>query len=593
MQTITRDTRLRASVLGIAAALVVLGTAELGALLVAPESSPLFAVGSLAIDLAPFWLKELMIGLFGTSDKIALFVLLGIVLLALAVLAGLAELWRRWCGLLLLGIVAAVALLAILTRPEATPLWALPTLLGAVAGAGVLGRGRRLLLAWSESRTELSELAELAEIDGLDNAESGDHARTADSASMPHPAHPVVPDLPTEPGVKPRSAEMADSGVVSPGAGGGGALSVRAAEAVRSEAIARRGFLRLVGITSLAAVAVGLGARVMNGSAAAVSAIRSAVKLPRPAVAAPPIPAGAELDVPGISPLITANDDFYRIDIALQVPKIDPATWELRITGLVDTPITVTYEELLALPLEEHITTIACVSNTVGGDLIGTATWLGVPIRDLLARAGVDPSADMVLSSGPDGFTAGTPLEILTDPGRAALLAVGMNGEPLPTEHGFPARMIVPGLFGYVSATKWITSMEVTRFADAEGYWTPRGWSALGPVKTQSRIDTPRRGATVDAAAGTVPIAGVAWAPHTGITGVEVQIDEGPWRAATLATAISDDTWVQWSLLWDAEPGTHTARVRATDASGETQTSDVAPPAPSGATGWDAVTFTV
>lgn len=561
MQPRLREAGLRASALGVTAALAVLGTAELGALVIGPESSPLFAVGSLAIDLAPFWLKEAMIGLFGTGDKVALFVILGFVLLVLAVAAGIAELRRRMLGMGLLGIVALVALIAILTRPEASVLWAVPTLLGALVGVWVLHRGRRLLVEWLQGSSEVADL----------------RAATNDDIGGP-----VAPELEIEPGVKPHTAIMAQPERIA-----------RAAAAVQSEAMARRSFLRLVGVTSATALVVGLGARALNSGAAAVSAIRAAVKLPRPTVAAPAIPANAALDVPGISPLITPNDDFYRIDIALQVPKIDPETWELRIVGLVDTPITMTYEEILALPLEEHVATIACVSNTVGGDLIGNATWLGYPIRDLLARAGPDSSADMVLSSGPDGFTAGTPLEVLTDPARAALLAVGMNGEPLPTEHGFPARMIVPGLFGYVSATKWVTTMEVTRFADADGYWTPRGWSALGPVKTQSRIDTPRRGANVDAGGAAVAIAGVAWAPHTGITGVEVQIDEGPWQDATLATAISDDTWVQWSLLWDAEPGTHTARVRATDASGYTQTSDVAPPAPDGATGWDSITFTV
>ena len=561
MQPRPRGVGLRASALGVTAALAVLGTAELGALLIGPESSPLFAVGSLAIDLAPFWLKEAMIGLFGTGDKVALFVILGLVLLVLAVVAGIAEVRRRRLGMLVLGIVALVALVAILTRPEASVLWAIPTLLGSLVGAWVLQRGRRLLVEWGEASTEVAALR---------------------AASIPDVGDQRAPEMAPEPGVKPHTAMMAQSERIA-----------RASAITQSEAMARRSFLRLVGVTSAAALVVGLGARVMNSGAAAVSAIRAAVKLPRPAVAAPAIPAGAALDVPGITPLITTNDDFYRIDIALQVPRIDPETWELRITGLVDTPISMTYEEILALPLQEHVATIACVSNTVGGDLIGNATWLGYPIRDLLARAGPDPSADMVLSSGPDGFTAGTPLEILTDPARAALLAVGMNGEPLPTEHGFPARMIVPGLFGYVSATKWITTMEVTRFSDAEGYWTPRGWSALGPVETQSRIDTPRRGANVGSESGAVPIAGVAWAPHTGIAGVEVQVDDGPWQEATLATAISDDTWVQWSLLWDAVPGTHTARVRATDTSGYTQTSDVAPPAPDGATGWDSITFTV
>jgi DMSO/TMAO reductase YedYZ molybdopterin-dependent catalytic subunit len=329
----------------------------------------------------------------------------------------------------------------------------------------------------------------------------------------------------------------------------------------------------------------------MNASTAAVSAIRQAIALPAPATAAPEIPPGTSLDVEGITTLITPNEQFYRIDVALQVPQIDPDSWQLKITGLVDTEITIGYAELLALPLTEHITTIACVSNEVGGGLIGNATWLGYPIRELLAQAGPKAGADMVLSSGPDGFSAGTPIEVLTDPNRQALLAVGMNGEPLPTEHGFPARMIVPGLFGYVSATKWVTEMKVTRFADAEGYWTPRGWDALGPVVTESRIDVPLSGQTV--ASGTVAVAGVAWAPHTGISKVEVQIDGGAWQPARLAEAVTADTWIQWVLQWPASAGAHTIAVRATDKSGYTQTQKEAPPAPSGATGWDTIQVTV
>ena len=524
--------RVRAAAVGIAAALAVLGGAELVAALVAPGSSPLFGVGALAIDLAPSWVKDAMIALFGTADKVALFVILGAVVLGLAVLAGIAEVARRFAGAAVLIAVALVALVAILTRTEATPLWALPTIAGTVVGLWVLRVGRRRVLAWSaaeESRAEGSGAAGAAAADG--------------------------------------------------NAGAAGAAGV-----------ARRSFLTFVGSTSAAAILVGVGARVKNAGSAAYTAVRAAIRLPQPAKAAAPVPVGAQLDVPGISPLITPNADFYRIDIALQVPRIDPSTWTLEITGLVDRPLTLTYEELLALPLEEHITTIACVSNTVGGDLIGNATWLGHPVGELLARAGVKPGADMVLSSGPDGFTAGTPLEALTDPRRNALLAVGMNGEPLPEQHGFPARVIVPGLYGYVSATKWVTRLEVTRFADAEGYWTPRGWSARGPIKTASRIDTPRAGAEV--AGGTIAIAGVAWAQHTGIAGVEVQVDDGEWQQATLAPAISDDTWVQWSLPWTATPGPHTARVRATDASGYTQTPDEAPPAPDGATGWHTVEFT-
>jgi hypothetical protein len=288
---------------------------------------------------------------------------------------------------------------------------------------------------------------------------------------------------------------------------------------------------------------------------------------------------------------VTPNGDFYRIDTALRVPQVDPASWTLRVTGLVDEPFELTLDELLALPLTEHHVTLTCVSNEVGGDLVGNARWLGYPVRDLLSRAGVRDEADMVLSTSADGWTASTPLDVLTDPERACLLAVGMNGEPLPPEHGFPARLVVPGLYGYVSATKWVTELKVTTFADDVAYWSTRGWSERGPIKLASRVDTPRAGAPVPA--GVVTVAGVAWAQHTGVVGVEVRVDDGTWRTATLADTVGPDTWRQWSYAWDATPGEHRLTVRATDADGRTQTADVAPPAPDGASGWHEVTVRV
>ena len=321
-----------------------------------------------------------------------------------------------------------------------------------------------------------------------------------------------------------------------------------------------------------------------------MTAVRTALRLPKPAVAAAPIPAGAALKVDGISPLITPNADFYRIDTALVVPQVDPAQWRLRIHGLVAHEVTLTWDELLALPLVEAAATLSCVSNDVGGDLIGNAVWLGYPIRELLAKAQPAADADMVLSTSVDGFTAGTPIEALTDD-RNALLAIGMNGRPLPIEHGFPVRMVVPGLYGYVSATKWVTDLEVTRFDRATAYWTARGWSARGPVKLESRIDVPKSGRALRA--GDTVIAGVAWQPHAGVSAVEVQIDDGPWQRAELAPAISADTWVQWRLPWAATAGQHTLRCRATGADGTVQTADVAPPAPDGATGWHTIDVSV
>ncbi|MFT4306752.1 MAG: molybdopterin-dependent oxidoreductase, partial [Microbacterium sp.] len=321
----------------------------------------------------------------------------------------------------------------------------------------------------------------------------------------------------------------------------------------------------------------------------AVTAVRDALSLPA-AVSTATVPASAELGISGLSPVITPNSDFYRIDTAIVVPEVDPAGWSLRIHGLVANEVTLGWDDLLALPLEESVTTLTCVSNEVGGDLVGTALWLGYPIRELLAQAVPDADADMVLSTSVDGFTAGTPLETLTDD-RNAILAVGMNGDPLPIAHGFPVRMVVPGLYGYVSATKWVVDLEVTRFADATAYWTDRGWSERGPIKLASRIDVPRSGASVDA--GSAVIAGVAWQQHTGVAGVEVQVDDGAWQQATLATAISDDTWVQWTLPWEPASGTHTIRCRATNADGQTQTAVVAAPAPDGATGWHEISVTV
>ena len=351
---------------------------------------------------------------------------------------------------------------------------------------------------------------------------------------------------------------------------------------------ARRIFLTWtigVGIVAVAGAVLG---RVLISAAGAAQQARSLLKLPTP-VKTDPVPAGAELGIDGLSTYITPNDDFYRIDTALQVPSLDTADWSLTITGMVEKEVTISWADLISKPLVEHVATLTCVSNEIGGDLIGNATWLGYPIRELLAEARPKAGADMVLSLSEDGFTAGTPLTALTDPQRMALLAIGMNGEPLPAEHGYPVRMVVPGLYGYVSATKWVRQLKVTTFATDQGYWTPLGWSAKGPIKTGSRIDVPRK-RHVDT--GQVVVAGVAWDQHTGIEKVEVGID-GVWHDAQLAGVTSADTWRQWVYHWDATPGSHQVAVRATNADGELQTADSAPPAPDGATGWHTVTITV
>ncbi len=347
----------------------------------------------------------------------------------------------------------------------------------------------------------------------------------------------------------------------------------------------RRTFLAVGAAAGAAAALTGAGTWSLRGRSV-VDAQREALVLPRPARATPVEASG--FDVPGLSPYVTPTEDFYRIDTALVTPRVDADSWRLRISGLVEDPFELTFDELLDLDLVEEPVTIACVSNEVGGDLVGNAVWLGVPLVDLLDRAGVRPEGTQVVGRSIDGFTVGFPTDVATD-GRVALVAVGMNGEPLPTDHGYPARLIVAGLYGYVSATKWLTEIELTRFEDFDAYWIPRGWSKLGPVKTQSRIDVPRN--AVDA--GPVPIAGVAWAPHVGITAVEVSVDDGPWQPAELHGTDNDSTWAQWVHQWDATPGAHTIRCRATDATGSTQTAEPSDPAPDGATGLHTIRVTV
>ncbi|WP_348639040.1 molybdopterin-dependent oxidoreductase [Curtobacterium sp. 9128] len=509
--------RLLAAAVGVVAALAFLGAAELGALVLGGAGSPLVAVGSAVIDLAPAGAKDLMVSLFGTGDKIALFALMGVLMVAISAAAGILERARPPFGALVFAAGGALSLLAVTTR-SGSGMWdGAPTVLGVAAAVIVL----RLVMA----RLRRWEFA----------------------AATPTRSEAPLPE--------------------------------------------RRTFIVWSVTAGALALVVGTGARIGSAAMQRAAAIRRAVHLPAPVNTPPTVPSGASLDVAGITPYVTPNADFYRIDTALRVPSIDPADWSLRIHGAVEEEVTLTWDELLALPLEEHMATMSCVSNEVGGDLIGNALWLGYPIRELLARAKPTGDADMVLSRSIDGFTAGTPLDVLQDDGTDALLAVGMNGEPLPAEHGFPVRMVVPGLFGYVSATKWVVEMEVTRFADAQGYWTPRGWSERGPVKLESRIDTPANGSTVTVG-DRVAIAGVAWQPHTGVKAVQVQIGDGGWQDAELADSVSADTWRQWVYRWTATAGDHRVQIRAVSADGEVQTSVQRPPAPNGATGWDSITLT-
>ncbi|MFF9563058.1 molybdopterin-dependent oxidoreductase [Leifsonia sp. NPDC014704] len=497
---------------GVASVVAGVGAAELVSAFVVQNGSPILTVGALLIDLAPPWLKEAVIGLFGTGDKAFLIVSLAVVVVVGAGIAGWLERVRPPLGRILIGLGGAVGVLAAVTRSGNSIVDALPSVLAAGVAILLLGWLMRMLRDTAPTR-------------------------------------------------------VAPNGRVS-----------------------RRRFVGSTAVTAAGGALALIVGQVVAGGFRAASATRAAIRLPKPAETAPPIPAGASFDIPGLSPIVTPNADFYRIDTALQIPGIDPNDWRLRITGMVENEVELTFAQLLALPLEESTTTLTCVSNEVGGDLIGNATWLGYPIRHLLSRAKPSADADMVLSTSQDGWTASTPIETLTDE-RNAILAVGMNGQPLPLEHGYPVRMVVPGLYGYVSATKWVVSMEVTRFDQHTAYWTDRGWSERGPVKLSSRIDVPASGRQVKA--GTVAVAGVAWSQHVGVSAVQVKVDDGPWQQATLADAISADTWRQWRFAWEATPGAHTLRVRATDAKGKVQTAAVQDVVPDGATGLHSVRVTV
>ncbi|MCP3913611.1 MAG: molybdopterin-dependent oxidoreductase [Actinomycetia bacterium] len=357
----------------------------------------------------------------------------------------------------------------------------------------------------------------------------------------------------------------------------------------------RRAFLLASGgVAGLGAVTAVGGQRLQSSNS--VEAARAEVDLPMAGSGATATtlvaPSEADLSggVDGLSSLITPNDQFYLIDTALVPPQVDPAGWSMTVKGMVDTEITLTYDDLLARDLVEEIVTLSCVSNEVGGRLVGNALWQGVPLRELLEEAGADPSASQIVGRSVDGWTAGFPTEILTED-RVAMVAVGMNGEPLPVKHGFPARLVVEGLYGYVSATKWLSEVELTTWEAFDGYWVPRGWSKLGPIKTQSRIDVPGNGPKV--AAGVTPIAGVAWAPSRGIDRVEVQVDDGPWVEALMSESIGDGAWRQWMVDWNATPGQHQIRCRATDSTETTQPQDRSTPAPSGATGWHSIEVNV
>jgi DMSO/TMAO reductase YedYZ molybdopterin-dependent catalytic subunit len=352
----------------------------------------------------------------------------------------------------------------------------------------------------------------------------------------------------------------------------------------------RRGFLlRGAALAGGAIVAGGAGRFLLDRRALTQPTV--ATTLPKPAETVAPFTPAQSLTVPGITPIVVPNNDFYRIDTALLPPHVDAAGWSMKVTGMIAHPLAFTYSDLSAMPLFEQYVTIQCVSNEVGGDLVGNAKWTGIHLRDVLAEAGVQSGATQLVGRSVDGFTAGFPTAHAMDPARDPMIVLAMNDAPLPVLHGYPARLIIPGLYGYVSATKWLAEIQMTTLEAVDGYWIPLGWAKLGPILTQSRIDVPRNGQSIKA--GPVTIAGVAWAPDRGISKVEVAIDNGEWLTCTLSGQISKAVWVQWRVPWTATPGQHSISVRATDGNGDVQTADVTPPAPDGARGHHTIAVSV
>ncbi|GAA3704823.1 molybdopterin-dependent oxidoreductase [Gordonia hankookensis] len=510
-----------AALAGIVAVGAGLGIGELFAVMVAPGASPYFAVGSAVVDHTPDGIREWAIGTFGTSDKLALFVGMGVIIAAIAAGCGVAERLRPPTGAVIVAVFGVVGVIAALERPDSRWTFAIPSVVAGLVAVIVL----RILVGMLRK--------------------AGDTIAHTTGAEVGEQSPP--------------------------------------------DGVGRRFLLAAGGIAVLAVAAGVVGRRVLADTTRTV-VDRTKVLLPVPRSAAPPVPVAADLRIPGATPFVTTNDDFYRIDTALQVPSLTTGDWSLRIHGMVDNEIRIGWDELLAMPMTERMVTLTCVSNVIGGDLIGNARWLGVPMKTLLDRAGVQPGVDMLLSTSADGWTCGTPVSVATD-GRDALLAIGMNGAPLPVEHGYPVRQVIPGLYGYVSATKWVVDWELTRFSDAKAYWTTRGWSALGPIKLASRIDRPD--SRSEHARGEVVIAGTAWAQHTGVASVDVRIDDGAWQPAQLAEEYSVDTWRQWRFTWNATPGDHTVTCRATDKNGRAQVETYASPVPDGATGLDSRTYTI
>lgn len=525
-----------AALAGLLAAAVALGVAELVAGLVGPASSPVIAVGDAAIPLTPEPVKSFAIRTFGENDKIVLIIGTLVVIALYALLVGVIGLRHRGLGVLGVGVFGAVGVLAALTRPAGELLDALPSLVGAAAGIAAL-------------------LALLAPL----------------SVAVPAAIEP-----------SPTPADAADGDVLDR------LREVLGSGDRKGGGLDRRRFFLTSGVALGAAAVTGGGGRLLQGRFD-VAGVRAGLRLPTPASPAAALPAGADLsrEVDGLTPLFTGNGEFYRVDTALVAPRIRPADYRLEMTGMFDSPRTYTLDDLFERDdVIERDITLTCVSNEVGGTLAGTARWIGVPLATLLRENGIRSGSDQLLCRSQDGMTIGAPtrgaLEV-----EDAMLAFGMNGEPLPVVHGFPVRMVIPGLYGYVSACKWLVRIEATTFDAVDAYWTERDWAAEGPIKIASRIDTPRP--LREFPAGRRAIAGVAWAQTRGIAAVEVRVDDEDWVEAQLSPQVDADLWRQWVLPYDFAPGRHQVTVRATSADGQVQTEERAAPFPAGSSGWHSI----
>jgi len=519
------------SAAGLVAGFAGLATSYFVAMAMTIRSSPVVAIAELVIRETPGTMVEQAIQVLGRHDKTFLVTMILVVTALLFAYAGRLAARSWWAPAIVFGALAAIGFIAVGLQHDTGITDLLPVAVGFVT--------------WLICLSLLTEPLRRAAPVGA--APGGDPATDADS------------DTPAEP----------------------------ARATPTSAGSTRRGFLVRSAVITAAALAVSAFGRVVGQGRRQVEETRRLLKLS--GVSPPVVPAHARIGLDGISSWMTSAGDFYRIDTSIVAPAIQPVDWKLRIHGMVDREVVLTYQDLLDRRLTEDWITLNCVSNPVGGPLIGNAWWSGVRLSELLHEAGVHPDADAVLQTSDTGWTCGTPLSALTD-GRDAMLAVAMNGEPLPIDHGFPVRTIVPGLYGYVSACKWVVDMEVTQFSRFSAYWTERGWSEKGPVKLSSRIDVPRSGD--DVTTGPVRVGGVAWAQHIGIKAVQVAVDGGDWQPADVSHPPTDDSWVQWATTVTLDAGDHTLRVRATDKDGLVQTGVQRGVLPNGSTGWHTIDVT-